>query len=69
MKGFKVEKFEFSPDILDLSGGNFKAFLSERYADLTASQVKKLVNRFYGKDEILDGDHNTVSGEVADPSE
>lgn len=53
--GFDVENFKFSPDILKLSGGNFKAFLKERYGDLTVKQRKEIFDKFYN-----DGNAGTV---------
>ena len=45
---FNVDNFGFSPDLLKLSGGNFKAFLKERYGKLTAKQRKAIFDKFYG---------------------
>ena len=68
---YKAENFKFSADILEKSAGNFKAFVKERYADITDKVLSQLVKRFYGKDEILEenGKPSRVSKKVIKDSE
>lgn len=62
---YDIENFKFSPDILKRSGGDFKAFLKERYGYLKRDEVKRLVDKFYGNDKILgNGDLDGISGKV-----
>ena len=61
--GYDIENFGFSPDILKGSGGNFKAFLKERYGFLKRDEVARLVDKFYGKD-TAHGDLGGVSKKV-----
>lgn len=53
---FDVENFDFSPDILAMSGANFKAFLKERYGKkYKVKELKEVFDKFYGKIDV-DGD-------------
>lgn len=53
---FDVNNFEFSPDLLALSGGNFKAFLKERYGKMyKAKELKEIHDKFYGKIDVENG--------------
>ena len=63
---FEIENFKFSPDILKLSGGNFKAFLKERYGkELKAKELKQIHDKFYGTLDVEHGDDNTGAKDVS----
>ncbi len=68
---YDIEKFGFSPNILAKSGGDFKAFLKERYGYLKKDDVNFLLNKFYGEGITLeeDGKPSRVSKKVRKDSE
>ena len=53
MADFNVDNFNFAPSLLEMSGGNFKAFLKERYGKkYKAAQLKLIHDKYYGKIDV-----------------
>ena len=68
---FNVDNFVFSPDLLKLSGANFKAFLKERYGkDYKAKELKLVFDKFYGKIDIdTNGNDSAIFTKAIEDSE
>lgn len=65
---FEVENFKFSPDVLKMSGGNFKAFLKERYGkQYKVKELNQIHDKFYGKLDVEHGDDNSIAEEDFNP--
>lgn len=46
--GFDPKNFKFSPDVKDMSGDEFKAFIKVRYPQLRVKEIKELYNTLHG---------------------
>jgi hypothetical protein len=50
--GVKVENFEFSPNVMDLTEGEFKALLKKKFGT-TAKRAKEIYKKIHGNDTTV----------------